>query len=81
MQTVPALASRSGSSGGSNHASNGHDRHRVAIVPVVSQIEELADLDHQEHKIGESELWNMAASSYFLQYVVTIFLPSPVSGF
>ena len=37
MKTVPALASQSGPSGGSNHASNGHDRHRVATVPVVPQ--------------------------------------------
>ena len=36
MKTVPALVSQSGPSGGSNHASNGHDRHSVATVPVVS---------------------------------------------
>src|SRR5690242_350747 len=71
MQTVLALVSQSGPSGGSNHASNGHGRHRVAIVPVVSQIEVLAGLDYQGHKTGESWLWNMAASSWFPQYVVT----------
>lgn len=39
MKTVPALVSSSGPSGGSIYASNGHDRHRVAIVPVVSRTE------------------------------------------